>query len=166
MASCLTAFSSAVVLGILYTSESGLNDSMSFFTAAFIFSVRTRDLPISCCISSSYSAYVFLPVVSSPTIVPSAIPTAPTSAAALPPPGTGALLPSSEMNRSHVLLSINTSCFLFLEKSGDLSCAVHIDIFGCRHLRESRHSHYVSCKSYNKACSCRSFYVSYTDPET
>src|SRR5699024_8678896 len=49
-------------------------------------------------ISSSTSAYFFLPTVRLPTMFPRAVPTAPTSADAPPPPGTGALEASTSTN--------------------------------------------------------------------
>ena len=55
-------------------------------------------------ISASTSAYFFLPTVKLPTMLPSAIPTAPTNADAPPPPGTGALDASTSTNSSHVFL--------------------------------------------------------------
>ncbi len=64
-------------------------------------------------ISSSTSAYFFFPTVSEPTMLPKAVPTAPTRAAAPPPPGVGALEASTSTNlRQDSLAHIHKSCSL------------------------------------------------------
>src|SRR5699024_189572 len=71
-------------------------------------------------ISSSTSAYFFLPTVRLPTIFPRAIPTAPTRADAPPPPGTGALEARTSTNSLHGTVENPISCILL--KSENYCC--------------------------------------------
>ena len=116
-----SAFSSSVSLGIPYAFESGSNTSASLSISVSKSAWSLSHFAFSSYISASTSAYFFLPTVRLPTIFPSAVPIAPTSADAPPPPGTGAFDASTSTNSLHgtvenpiVLPPVFSSCCLAL----------------------------------------------------
>ena len=108
------------------------------------------------CISSSYSAYFFFPVVRLVTISAKEAASAPVRPLTPPPPGTGSLDAVSRVNSSIVLLNMVNS----LEQASDNAVFIDIDLFGCRYLRQSRHGHDVAGQCNDESGSGRYLQIS------
>ena len=96
-----SAFSSSVSFGIPYALDNGSNTLASSSTKRRNSFCKASAFSFKAMMSASTSAYFFLPTVRLPTILPSAVPIAPTSADAPPPPGTGAFVDNTSTKSSH-----------------------------------------------------------------
>ena len=103
--------------GMPYALDSGSNASASANTRSMSLARMTSPSARMRWMSSSYSAYFFLPVVKLAVMLPSATPRAPTYAAAPPPPGTLTLAASASAN-SMQLFSISFSAMWSPYKKG------------------------------------------------
>ena len=93
-------------------SVSVLKASVSVSMMLTNLSFRARAAASTSFAFSANSAYFFLPTVKDPTILPSAVPMAPTSAAAPPPPGAGASEARTSTNLREVSRVISIVCIL------------------------------------------------------
>jgi hypothetical protein len=95
-------------------------------------------------------------------MVPSAAPSAPTSALVLPPPGTGAAEASCAENSAQER-SISFSDSIGLEQAGDDAVFIYIDALGGGGLRQTGHRHDVARERDDEACARADLQIAHRD---